>query len=53
VKDLCPECGTWTVELSGMTDVVTPPAPSKRCTTCGLEVIDLTEPDRNASLPER
>jgi hypothetical protein len=41
VTDLCPECGTFTVELVGMTDVVTPAAPLKRCNACGVEVIDL------------
>lgn len=42
--DLCPRCGTLTVELVGMTDLVTPPAPLGRCTECGAEVVDITEP---------
>lgn len=41
MNDLCPECVTVTVELVGMTDLVTPPAPLKRCTTCCAEVIDI------------
>lgn len=45
MRDLCPECGTLTVKVVGMDDRLVPPAPVKRCTTCGVEVVDLTEPD--------
>lgn len=43
MADLCPECMTFTVVAYGMSDKVTPPAPLKRCTSCGVEVIDLVD----------
>lgn len=44
MADLCPECMTFTVVAYGMSDKVTPPpVPLKRCTSCGVEVIDLVD----------
>jgi hypothetical protein len=41
MADLCPECSTFTVEAIGVTNAVKPPAPLKRCSSCGVEVIDI------------